>query len=41
MAIYAKAAAEVTAQLSAEREKVNDFVERWDTQGLPEEEKKK
>ena len=28
MAIYAKAAAEVTAQLSAEeREKVNDFVE--------------
>ena len=42
MAIYAKAAAEVSAQLSAEeREKVNDFVERWNTQGLPEEEKKK
>ena len=40
--IYAKAAAEVAAQLSAEeREEVNDLVERWNTQGPPEEEKKK
>ena len=42
LAIYAKAAAEVAAQLSGEeREEVNDLVERWNTQGLPEEEKKK
>ena len=40
--IYTKAAAEVAAQLSGEeREEVNDLVERWNTQGLPEEEKKK
>ena len=38
----AKAVAEVAAQLSGEeREEVNDLVERWNTQGLPEEEKKK
>ena len=42
LAIYAKAAAEVAAQLSGEeREEVNDLVERWNTQGLPEEEEKK
>ena len=42
LAIYTKAAAEVAAQLSGEeREEVNDLVERWNTQGLPEEEKKK
>ena len=42
LAIYAKAAAEVAAQLSGEeREEANDLVERWNTQGLPEEEKKK
>ena len=42
LAIYAKAAAEVAAQLSGEeREEVNDLVERWNTQGLPEEENKK
>ena len=42
LAIYAKAAAEVAAQLSAEeREEVNDLVEKWNTQGPPEEEKKK
>ena len=42
LAIYAKAAAEVAAQLSAEeREEVNDLVERCNTQGLPEVEKKK
>ena len=33
LAIYAKAAAEVAAQLSAEeRKEVNDLVERWNTQ---------
>ena len=42
LVIYAKAAAEVAAQLSGEeREEVNDLVERWNTQRLPEEEKKK
>ena len=42
LVIYAKAAAEVAPQLSGEeREEVNDLVERWNTQGLPEEEKKK
>ena len=41
LAIYAKAAAEIAAQLSGEeREEVNDLVERWNTQGLPEEKKK-
>ena len=42
LVIYAKAAAEVAPQLSGEeREEVNDLVERWNTQGLPEEEEKK
>ena len=42
LAIYAKAAAEVAAQLSAkERKDVNDLVERWNTQGPSKEEKKK
>ena len=40
LAIYAKAAAEVAAQLSGEeREEVNNLVEGWNTQGLPEEKK--